>query len=270
MQPAAKESARRIGFWRFTTRQSPGGAPDTKTERRHDFIPYPVRRVVGTIANAQQADATVEALADAGFERHDIDVLHGEEGLRRLDPADTEPGLLAQFQRSFVRSVGDCEETSLERHTQELRAGKFVIMVRAKSRDRRKLAAEILNAHGSESIRYCGRWIWEWLDVGPAGLRRRMAPERAPSQMYEVDFDGASIRLRFQSGASAIVTGAGRAASHATVMGLRPGLNMLTWKSPDGMSVVQVHDYESSRAYAVLTERDGSVRRLKGTIRRLS
>jgi hypothetical protein len=229
-----------------------------------------VRRVVGTVADAKRADATLEALLGAGFERHDIEILHGEEGLHRLDLAGTGHGLLAHVQRRLVWSLGDVEAASLERHAKDLRAGRLVIMVRVKGQGRRKLAADILNAHGAEFTGYYGRWFWELLDAGPARLMRHTGPEPAAGQMYEVSFDGASMRLRFQSGASAIVNGAGRAPSHAVIMRLRPGLSMLTWQSPDGTTVVQVHDYESSRAYAVVTERDGSLRRLTGAIRRLT
>jgi hypothetical protein len=277
MQPAADESAEGVGrtnrprrFWRFITRQPPEGAPATGAEERQDFVLYPVGRVVGTVADAHQADATVEALLQAAFERRDIEVLRGEEGLRRLDPAGPQQGLLAQVQRSLVSSVGDFELISIERHVQDLRRGKLVVMARVKGRDRRRRAAEILSAHGAEFVGYYGRWFWELLDTGPGRLMPRTGPEPAPGQMHEVNFDGTSMRLRFQSGASAIVTAAGLPSSHAAIQRLRPGLNMLCWKTPDGTAVVQVHDYESSRVYAVLTERDGSLRRLTGTIRRLT
>ena len=39
-----------------------------RTER--GFIPYPTNRVVGTIADAEHADAAVNALMEAGFDRH--------------------------------------------------------------------------------------------------------------------------------------------------------------------------------------------------------
>ena len=43
-----------------------------------DFIPYPTHRVVGTIVDAKEARAAIEALLGAGFKPHDIDILHGE------------------------------------------------------------------------------------------------------------------------------------------------------------------------------------------------
>ena len=66
---------------------------DTNLTER-GFIPYPTNRVVGTIADAEHADAAVKALVDAGFDRQSIDVLHGEEDLSRLDPTGTAQGVL--------------------------------------------------------------------------------------------------------------------------------------------------------------------------------
>ena len=60
---------------------------DTKRAER-GFIPYPTNRVVGTIADAEHADAAVNALMEAGFDRTSIDVLNREDDLTRLDPTD--------------------------------------------------------------------------------------------------------------------------------------------------------------------------------------
>ena len=53
---------------------------------RKNFIPYPTNRVVGTIRDADQARDAIDALLRAGFAREDIDILHNEEDLQRLDP----------------------------------------------------------------------------------------------------------------------------------------------------------------------------------------
>jgi hypothetical protein len=42
---------------------------DTKTRHAGDFISYPTNRVVGTIADAQSAQAAIEALIRAGVDR---------------------------------------------------------------------------------------------------------------------------------------------------------------------------------------------------------
>ena len=131
---------------------------------RGDFIPYPMNRVVGTIADASNAHAAINALLQAGFEEHDIDILHGEAGAQRLDPEGVEHGFFARFQRTLIRTAGPAEEyTHLMRHVEDVHAGRFVIMVLAKQRERRTLAADILNAHGAEFIGFYGRWSWEGL-----------------------------------------------------------------------------------------------------------
>jgi predicted SnoaL-like aldol condensation-catalyzing enzyme len=131
-----------------------------------DFIPYPSERVVGTIADAKNARAAIEALLREGFQQSDIDVLRGEEGLHRLDPTGSEHGFLARFQRTLIRTLGPTEEFKhLSRHVEDVRAGRFVIMVLAKERERRNLAADILNSHGAEFVGFYGRWAWQAMDA---------------------------------------------------------------------------------------------------------
>src|SRR5262245_13966160 len=75
-----------------------------------DFIPYPTNRVVGTIADANEARAALDSLLNHGFRSSDIDILHGEKDLHRLDPTGAEHGFLAQFQRTVIRAAGPAEE----------------------------------------------------------------------------------------------------------------------------------------------------------------
>jgi uncharacterized protein (TIGR02246 family) len=165
----------------------------TTTERR-DFIPYPTNRVVGTVADAKDARAAINALLLAGFDRQDIDILHGEAGLHRLDPTGEEHGFLAQFQRTLIRIGGPAEESKhLRHHVEDVRAGRFVIMVLAKERDQRTRAADILNAHGAEFVGFYGRWAWQGLspEVGvsraEAGAGDQLAtrPEQIASLFAE-------------------------------------------------------------------------------------
>jgi hypothetical protein len=130
-----------------------------------DFIPYPTNRVVGTIAAANDARAALDALLEKGFQPSEIDVLHGEKDLHRLDPTGTEHGFLAQFQRTLIRTAGPAEEsTHLSRHVEDVRAGRFVIMVLAKEREKRDVAADVLNGHGAEFVGFYGRWAFESMD----------------------------------------------------------------------------------------------------------
>lgn len=127
-----------------------------------EFIPYPTNRVVGTIADATNARAAVDDLLQAGFNRDDIDILHGENDVRRLDQTGSEHGFLAQFQRTLLRAAAPVEEHKhLMRHLEDVRAGRFVVMVLAKERNKRDVAADILDAHGAEFVGFYGRWAWE-------------------------------------------------------------------------------------------------------------
>ena len=137
------------------------------------FIAYPTNRVVGTIADAERANAAVAALVNAGFERESIDVLHGEDDLSRLDPQGTQHGILERLQRVLIRTGGPAEEhRHLLHHVDDLRAGRFVVMVLAPERDRRTVAGDILDAHGAEFVGFYGRWAWTGR---PASERRPAA-----------------------------------------------------------------------------------------------
>jgi len=119
-------------------------------------LSYPTNRVVGTIGDADKAKAAIDSLLQAGFDRQEIEILHGEEDLRRLDRT----GVLPQFQRTLSRTFDLEEFKHLTHHLEDVRAGRFVIMVLAKRRDQRIKAADILNRHGAEFVGFYGRWAW--------------------------------------------------------------------------------------------------------------
>jgi uncharacterized protein (TIGR02246 family) len=143
---------------------------------RSDFIGYPTNRVVGTIADDGKARAAIEALLRAGFDREAIDILHDEKDLKRLDPTGTGHGYLAQFQRTLIRALDLEQFRHLTHHVEDVRAGRFVIMVLAKRRAQRIVAADILHHHGAEFVEFYGRWACEDL---PATAQR--SPEEIPA-----------------------------------------------------------------------------------------
>lgn len=128
---------------------------------RKNFIAYPTNRVVGTIADADQARAAVDALLKAGFLQENIDVLHNQEDLHRLDPTGAAHGLLAQFHRTLIRTFDLEEFKQLTQYADAVRAGLFVIMVLAKRRSLRISAAEILHQYGADFVEFYGRWSCE-------------------------------------------------------------------------------------------------------------
>jgi hypothetical protein len=170
----------------------------TTTRQSGDFIAYPTNRVVGTIADATSARAAIEALLEADVDREDIDVLQGEGDLHRLDPTGAEHGFLAQFQRTLLQLAGPNEEGAhLRHHVEDLRAGRFVIMVLAKSQERRDIVAAILNTHGAEFMGFYGRWAWKSMSRGNVDQGPASGAESAHGQSYETELDGVGLRLQF-------------------------------------------------------------------------
>jgi uncharacterized protein (TIGR02246 family) len=142
---------------------------------RRDFISYPTNRVVGTVADAAKAREAIAALLQSGFQEKDIDILHGEEDVRRLDPTAAN-GFLAQFKRTLIRNLETEEFKHLTHHIEDVRAGLCVIMVLTKRREQRIIAGDILHQHGSEFVGFYGRWAWA--DVPPS---HRMTPADVPA-----------------------------------------------------------------------------------------
>ena len=133
------------------------------SSERRGFIAYPTNRVVGTVGDASNARAAIDALLKAGFDSQDLDILHGEQDVKRLDPTGTDHGFLAQFQRTLIRTFDLEEYKHLMHHVDDVKAGRYVIMVHTRRREQRSTAADILHQHGAEFVGFYGRWAWEGL-----------------------------------------------------------------------------------------------------------
>ena len=147
----------------------------TASTDRRDYISYPTNRVVGTVGDDAKAHAAIDALLRAGFDREDIDILHDEKDLKRLDPTGTGHGYLAQFQRTLIRALDLEQFKHLTHYVEDVRAGRFVIMVLTKRRGQRIVAADILHQFGAEFVGFYGRWACEEL---PATAQR--SPQDIP------------------------------------------------------------------------------------------
>ena len=139
---------------------------------RKDFIAYPTNRVVGTVGDADKARAAVDALLQRGFEAADIETLHGEDDLKRLDPTGTEHGFIAQFQRALIRSLDLEEFKHLAHQVEDVRAGRYVIMVLIRRRAQRLVASDVLHEFGADFVGFFGRWACVGL---PASAQRSPA-----------------------------------------------------------------------------------------------
>jgi uncharacterized protein (TIGR02246 family) len=124
------------------------------------LIPY-TNHVVGTVRDAEKAQAAIDALLQAGFRQEDIHILHGEEDLKRFSPTGGQHGFFAQFQQTLIRAFELEHFRHLTHHLEDVRAGRFVIMVLAKRRVQRILSADILNRYGAEFVGFHGRWALE-------------------------------------------------------------------------------------------------------------
>ena len=237
-----------------------------------EFISYPMNRVAGTIDDPTDAHAAIAALIEAGYKLEEIDVLCGEEGMRRLDPTGKEHGLLARFQRAVLQY--NSEYKYLSHHEEDLRAGHFVIMVRAEEPERRDTVKEILQSHGGHFLVFFGRLAMHRLDVGdalaaPVEDESRVA---AVGHTYEAEFDGVVFHLRFESEAVMTVTDPAKGTSETVQMeatGIRPGVVMISWREASKATVVSVGDFENGIIYTVVTRSDGTFLRMKGMLKRL-
>jgi MoaF-like len=234
------------------------------------FIAYPTNRVVGTLVDPTHAQAAIEALLQIGFARQDIDILHGEEDLHRPDRSGAEHRFLAQFQRTLIRTLGD-EHKHLQHYIEDVRAGRSVIMVLAKERDKREAAADILGAHGAESIEFYGRWSWHSLEAHAAAPLDGSLPDPAPGRTYEIHLGETTTRVRFDSPSRVTILRRSLGSpdlSRLPVTHLKPHLLMITWQEADRTTNVHVYDFESGEAHAVVSYFNRSVHRAKGTVRR--
>jgi len=242
----------------------------TEPQQPNDFIAYPTNRVVATVADATRARAAVDDLLQAGFARQDIDLFDCEADLHRPAPTGAEHRF-AQVQRTLTRTVSD-EYKHLRHYVENLRAGRCLIMVLAKKREKREAAADILSTHGAESIEFYGRWSWQELEGHPMMPDDGSRPDPTPGRTYEIDLDGAATRVRLDSESRATIlrqAAGSRDLSRLLVTYLKPQLLMITWQeSAERTTNVHVYDFESGQAHAVVSYGDRRVYRAKGTVRR--
>jgi hypothetical protein len=236
-----------------------------------DFIAYPTNRVVGTIVDPKHAQAAIEALLRVGFARHDIDLLHCEDDLHRPDPAGAEHRFLSQFQRTLSRTLGD-DDKHLRHLVDDVRAGRCVIMVLAKKRDKREAAADILGTHGAEAIEFYGRWAWHSLESHPAMPVDGSLRDPTPGRTYEINVGGTVTRVRLDSESRMTILRKSAGAqdlSRIPVTHIKPQLLLITWQDDRTTTNVHVYDFETGEAHAVVSYADHRVDRAKGTVRRV-
>lgn len=220
------------------------------------FIAYPTNRVAGTITDADAAKTAVEDLVAAGFDREAIDVLHGEQDLHRLDPSGGEHGLFAKLQRSLVRGAVGSEFKHLAHHVEDVRAGRFVVMVLAREPRSRDVAADILYRHGAEFVGFYGRWAYESLPHD--------SPEAAPSggRTYDISAGTDTTRIRLVDGTATVV---GTPPSSAVATPIGASLWLISWRRNNEV-IVHAIDVSNGVAYTSLTSPNAEPTHIKGSV----
>jgi hypothetical protein len=132
----------------------------------------------------------------------------------------------------------------------------------------------ILQSHGGHFIVFFGRLAMRRLDVGDASAGPAEGESRLPAvgHTYEVEFDDAVFRLRFESETVMTVTDPAQGTSETlqvTATAIRPDVFMLSWQEASKTTVVNVGDFENGILYTTVTRPDGTFLRIKGTLKRL-
>jgi hypothetical protein len=132
------------------------------TQRQIDlFLRYPARKVIGVVDTPAELERVLEALSEAGFERDEITVFSGDEGIRTIDPKGVHHGLIGRLTR-IVQVIGN-EREHMERYEEELRAGHFLVIVPVPDERTKERAREAFRAAGGHFVDYYGPLLIEHL-----------------------------------------------------------------------------------------------------------
>ena len=129
-----------------------------------DSFPYPRGSVVATLADDAAVDDARHRLEQAGFEAARVDVLHGEEGLARIDVEGTAHGMAGALMRRVQAALSDDAE-DVRRYAEHLRSGHYVVGVAVGDDEATKRrAADALRAARADSVSYYADGYVEELD----------------------------------------------------------------------------------------------------------
>jgi hypothetical protein len=117
-----------------------------------DTFPYPTGSVVGILTDEASFEDARQRLSQSGFEH--CDVLHGEEGLARLDVEGEAHGRGGTFMRRLQGILSD-DADDVRDYAEHLRAGHYVIAVAVGEDEAAKQrAADALRAARGEVVHY--------------------------------------------------------------------------------------------------------------------
>lgn len=112
-------------------------------------------KVVALFDSSASADA---ALADLEAQGHDVELLRGEEGRRRLDPQEAEGEFFGGLRKAFL-GLGD-ENRLRNKVEDELSANGSFIVVDAQDDEQAADVAGSLRRHGGHFLWHLGKWAY--------------------------------------------------------------------------------------------------------------
>lgn len=122
-----------------------------------DLLTYPDNSLIGIIDTYSDAKAALKELSKAGFAEDEIGILCCAEGTKQVDADGREHGVWGKI-AAVIREFGDVDNEQKRRHEKELRAGHFMVAVRAEEDDERQKALDILKSNGGHFINFYSPW----------------------------------------------------------------------------------------------------------------
>jgi hypothetical protein len=124
------------------------------TSNPSDSFPYPRGSVVGVLADEPTFEHARQRLEQTGFGADRCEVLHGEEGLARIDVGGQSHGMAGTIKRRLQSVLSD-DADHASRYAEHLRAGHYVVGVAVGDDEAAKQrAADAFRAAHGEFIHY--------------------------------------------------------------------------------------------------------------------
>jgi hypothetical protein len=119
-----------------------------------DTFPYPRGSVVGLLPDSTALENARRRLDEAGFDVGSCEVLHGEEGLARIDVDGAAHGASGSVMRRLQSALSD-DADDVRRYAEHLEMGHYVIGVPVGEDEAAKhRAADALRDSPAEFLRY--------------------------------------------------------------------------------------------------------------------
>ena len=125
-------------------------------------IRYPTNTVLGVVDTSEQLDALVGALAAGGFMPSELEAVTGAAAADALHATTGRTGLAGLAVRIASKLGALDEEMEFKNHyEQAMRDGRYVVLAKAPSDERRQRAMALMRAHGAQAVSFHGRFAIE-------------------------------------------------------------------------------------------------------------